>query len=146
MEMRSLKKKSPARCMTRAGENWETLLLFLLRGRSGLSGLGLGKALLEFIHATRGIHELLLSGVERMAGIANADDDHGFGRPGLDDIAARTTDLRFDILRMNICFHKRPQNLAPAVRMTSSNFRHFDQNLVSPIMTPLRREKALRCL
>ena len=50
-------------------------LFLFLRGVLGLGGLRLGGALLEFVHAAGGVHELLLAGVERMADVANADDD-----------------------------------------------------------------------
>ena len=88
----------------------------------GLGGLGLDHALLEFVHAPGGVHELLLAGVKRMAGVADADDNRGLGRAGLDDVAARATDLRFLILRVNVSFHKRPQNIPVVSGLTSGNF------------------------
>ena len=72
------KKKPPApryESATRA-VFWKKLLLLFLGGLKGdLCGSSLGSALLELVHATRRIHELLLARVERMAGVANADDD-----------------------------------------------------------------------
>ena len=70
------------------------LLLFLLGFGSGsLGGLGLGHALLEFIDATGCIDELLLSGIEGMANVANADNNHRLRGPGLDHVATRATDF-----------------------------------------------------
>ena len=83
------------------------LLLFLAGCRRRLGGLGLGGALLEFVHAAGGVHELLLAGVERVAHVANAHDDHGLGGAGLDLIAAGATDFRVHIFRMNGRLHKK---------------------------------------
>ena len=67
------KYKPPARSSNHAGGKGEQrLLLFLACGGGGLRFLRLGHALLEFVHATSGIHKLLGAGVEGMAGIANA--------------------------------------------------------------------------
>src|SRR5579871_3816648 len=99
-----------------------SLFLLFLRGQSGLSGLGLGGALLELVHATGGIHEFLLTGVKRMAHVANTDDNCRLGGAGLDHVATSATDLRVHILRMNVCFHKRPKNLTQARRITSAKF------------------------
>ena len=67
----------------------------------------LGGTLLEFVHATGGVHELLLAGVERVAHVANAHDDQGLGGAGLDLIAAGATDFRVHIFRMNVRLHKK---------------------------------------
>jgi hypothetical protein len=85
--------------------------LFLLGGLFGLRGLRLGEALLEFVHAASGVHELLLAGVKRMAGVANADDDGGSGGTRLDHVAAGATDFRIRIFRMNVRLHKRAGKL-----------------------------------
>ena len=61
--------------------------------------------LLEFVHATGRIDEFLLASEEGMAGVTNTYNDHWLGGPGLDDVAAGTTDLGLHILRMNVCFH-----------------------------------------
>ena len=82
------------------------LFLFLAGRSGGLGGLGLHQALLELVHTTGGVHELLLAGVERMARVADADDDRLPGRARLDHVAARATDFRVRIFRMNISFHK----------------------------------------
>ena len=88
--------------------NVEKLLLLLLcGGKRFLGGLRLGGALLEFVHATGGVHELLLSGVERVAHVANTDDDHRLGGAGLDLIATGATDFRVHIFRMNVRLHKK---------------------------------------
>jgi hypothetical protein len=96
--------------------------LFLLRGLCGLCGLRLGEALLEFVHAAGGVHELLLAGVKRVAGVANADDDGGSGGTRLDHVAAGTTDFRVHIFWMNVRLHKRSARLSRNGRMTSRNF------------------------
>ena len=86
----------------------EKLGLFLfLAGVFGLRGLGLGQTLLEFVHATGGINEFLLSGIERMADVADTDDDGRLGGTRLDHVAAGATDFRIRIFRMNVCLHKR---------------------------------------
>ena len=81
--------------------------LFLLRGLFGLRGLGLGEALLEFVHAAGGVHELLRAGVKRVAGVADADDDGGFGGTRLDHVAAGATDFRVRVFWMNVRLHKK---------------------------------------
>jgi hypothetical protein len=87
---------------------WQKLdFLFLLRGLFGLRGLRLGQALLEFVHASGGVHELLCAGVKRVAGVANADDDGGFGGTRLDHVAAGAPDFRVRIFWMNVRLHKR---------------------------------------
>jgi predicted RNase H-like HicB family nuclease len=86
----------------------EKLNLFLfLRGVLGLRGLRLGGALLEFVHAAGGVHELLLAGVKRMADVADADDDGRAGGTRLDHVAAGATDFRVHIFRMNVRLHKK---------------------------------------
>ena len=81
--------------------------LFLLRRVLGLRGCGFGGALLEFVHAAGGVHELLRAGVERMAHVANADDDGLLGVARLDHVAAGATDFRVHIFRMNVRLHKK---------------------------------------
>src|SRR6266511_455725 len=93
------------------GRAGNPLLLFLLRGGGGgglgLGGLRLGQALLEFVHATGGVHKLLLAGVKRVADIADTDQNRRLGGAGLDHIAAGATDFRIHILRMNVGFHNK---------------------------------------
>jgi hypothetical protein len=81
--------------------------LFLLRGEGFLGGLRLGGALLELVHAARGVHELLLSRVQGMAHIANAHNNGGPGGTRLDHVAAGATDFRVIIFRMNVRSHKK---------------------------------------
>src|SRR6185437_6737478 len=100
----------------------KTLFLLFLRGKRNLGGLRLGGALLELVHTTGGVHEFLLTSVKRMAHVANTDDDRRPGGTGLDHVAARATDFRIHILRMNVCFHKRPHKIPPARSITSPNF------------------------
>jgi hypothetical protein len=78
-----------------------------LRGVFGLRGQGLGGALLEFVHAAGGVHEFLLAGVKRMADVADADDDRGFGGTRLDDVATGATNLGVHIFRVNVRLHKK---------------------------------------
>ena len=95
-----------------AGGVWQKLnFLFLGRGGGGLRGGRFGGALLEFVHATGGVHEFLLAGVKWMAHVADTNDDGLLGGTRLDHVAAGATDFRVQILRMNVCFHKRPHNL-----------------------------------
>jgi hypothetical protein len=96
--------------------------LFLLCGLFSLYGLGLGEALLEFVHAAGGVHELLLAGVKRVADVADADDDGGFGGTRLDNVAAGATDFRIRIFWMNVRLHKRGGKLTRNRRMTRRIF------------------------
>lgn len=98
------------------------LLLLFLGGGNSLRRLGLGEALLEFVHTAGGVHKLLRAGVKRMASVANTDDDGGLGGAGLDHIAAGATDFRVHVFRMNICFHKRPRKVSRTGGMTRMNF------------------------
>src|SRR4051812_28018595 len=82
-------------------------LLFLLGGRGSLGGLRLGHALLEFIHAAGRIHELLRARVERVAGVADAQQNGLSCGTGLDHVAASATDFRVLIFRMNVSFHNK---------------------------------------
>ena len=79
----------------------------LLCGGFGLDGLRLGEALLELVHAARGVHEFLLAGVKGMTHVANADNNRLFGGTRLDYIAACTADFGVHIFRMNSGFHKK---------------------------------------
>jgi hypothetical protein len=72
-----------------------------------LRGLCLGEALLKFVHAAGGVHELLRAGVKRMAGVANANDDSGFGGASFDHVATGATDFRVRVFWMNVRLHKR---------------------------------------
>src|SRR5262249_25143180 len=101
--------------------------------RGGLRGLRLGQTLLELVHAPGGVDELLLAGVKRMTHVANADDDDRLGGAGLDHVAAGATDFRVYILRMNLCFHKRPQNLTPARWMTSAKLDCGGKRSATPL-------------
>src|SRR5579884_2595465 len=83
------------------------LLLFLFCGGGGLRGLRLGHALLELVHATGRVHKLLRTGVERMANVANTEQNHRFGRAGLDHVAAGATDFRLLIFRVYVNFHNK---------------------------------------
>jgi hypothetical protein len=88
--------------------NVEKLLLFLLGGgKRVLGGLRLGGALLEFIHATGGVHKLLLAGVKWVAHVANADDYDRPGGAGLDHVATGATDFCVHIFRMYVRLHKK---------------------------------------
>src|SRR5262245_22604683 len=58
-----------------------------------------------------------------MAIVADTDDDRRLGGACLDHVAARATDFRVHILRMNVSFHsKRPENVSSVPGMTSVNF------------------------
>ena len=74
-------------------------------------GLGLGEALLELVDATGGIDEFLHAGKERVADVADADDNAGFGGTGFDDVSAGTADLGILVFRMYIGSHKKGRKL-----------------------------------
>jgi hypothetical protein len=95
---------------------------FLPGGHGSLGRLGLGHALLEFIHTAGRIDELLLARVKRMAGIADTHNNHRLGGPGPDHIAARATNLGIHVLRMYVVFHKRLKKIPPVRRLTSRKF------------------------
>src|SRR5262249_52078419 len=99
---------------TAGGETRKKLLLFLFAVRGGgLSGLGLGDALLKLIHSSGGIDEFLHPGIKGMTDIADPDQDRRLRRTSFDDIAAGAADLCVDVLRMSISFHKNePRSLA----------------------------------
>jgi len=101
------------------------LNFFLLRrGGGGLRSLRLDEALLEFVHTAGSIHEFLRAGVERMAGIADADDDGGAGGAGFDHVAAGAPDFRICIFRMYVRLHnKRGAKLS---RINGKTRRNFD--------------------
>src|SRR5260370_22563610 len=109
----------PAMPVLRAVKTGKALLLFLSARSGGLRGLRFDHALLELVHAPCRVHELLLAGVKRMAGVTYTHDDDGLGRAGLDHVAARATDFRIHIFRMYISFHKRPDTIPLVGRMAS---------------------------
>ena len=104
-----IKSNPPAKGLPRrADAKAAALLLFPLgrvRGLGGLGGLRLHHALLEFIHAPGGIHELLRARIERVAHVANPDQDRRPRRSGLDHVPARATNLGFLIFWMYVGFH-----------------------------------------
>ena len=71
---------------------------FLLASKARPGGSRLGGALLELVHATGGVHELLLPRVERMAHVADAHDDRGSPERVLITGSRRRTDFRVPIL------------------------------------------------
>src|SRR5579885_3554860 len=83
------------------------LLALFLGGGSGLRGLRLGQALLEFIHAASRINELLRAGVKGVADVANTKKDGRLGRAGLDNVPAGAAEFRFLVSRMNVSFHNK---------------------------------------
>src|SRR5260221_3195416 len=121
MGWRKRSRLQPAEAGCRRKNDRRLNLLFLRRGSGGLGGLGLQHALLEFIDAPRGIDEFLCAGVEGMADVTNAQQDHGLGGAGLDHVAASATDFRFLIFWMNVSFHKRRQKLPAIGALTSVN-------------------------
>ncbi len=62
-------------------------------------------AALESLHAASGVHELLLSGIERMALVAEFHVQAGLGGLSGKGVAARANYLRDDVLGVNILFH-----------------------------------------
>ena len=91
----------------RAGWQKGTLPLLLFGRSSGsLGSLGLGHPLLEFVHASGRVYELLLAGIEGMTGIADTNNNHRFSGARLDDVAASATNFRLHIFGMNLRSHK----------------------------------------
>lgn len=82
------------------------LLALLLGGLRGLGGLGFGHSLLELVHPAGGIDKFLLPRVERMANIANTNQNRRLGRARLNHVAASATYLRVLVFRMDILLHK----------------------------------------
>jgi hypothetical protein len=103
------------------------LLLLLLDGIRGgglLRGGRLGEALLVLVNAASGIDKLLRARVERVANVANADQQRWLDGLRLDHIAACATDLGVLILRMNICSHNKGRRHCPQVAgLTSGIFQ-----------------------
>ena len=63
------------------------------------------ETLFKAVHASAGINQLLLAGVERMALVANLDVDLLLRGAGRERVAAGTGDHRFLVLRMDALFH-----------------------------------------
>src|SRR4029453_5285866 len=63
--------------------------------------------LLESLDPTGRVHELVLTGIERMALGAHFHADVGLGRSGVNHLAARARDGRVHIIRMNTHLHCR---------------------------------------
>jgi hypothetical protein len=59
----------------------------------------------EPFNASRGVDQLLLAGIKRVALIADFNMGAGNRRPRLDDIAARTGERGVLVLGMNFRFH-----------------------------------------
>ncbi len=72
---------------------------------AGCLAAGLAVALDKSVNATFGVDDLLLSGVERMAGAANFYADVRFGGTSQNFSAADAGCLDFLIFRMNAVFH-----------------------------------------
>src|SRR5216684_9402336 len=73
------------------------------------SGFGSGRRVLlaELVHATAGIHNLLLAGIERMAVRTDLNlQILADGRAGGKSISARAGDGDFFVIRMDAGFHR----------------------------------------
>jgi len=88
------------RAARRAFRKKRLFLFLFIRGGGVLGRLRLGQALLEFIHAASGIHELLRARIKRMADVADADQERILRGTGFDYIATRATNFRFLIFGM----------------------------------------------
>src|SRR6267154_1526806 len=106
----------------RAEKSENRLLFLLLDGGRGLRRLGFDHPLLELVHSSGGIDELLGASVKGMARVADTDNNHGLGGAGLNHVATGATDFRVHIFGMYGFFHKRPENIASIHAMTSSKF------------------------
>ena len=129
------KKESARKRKNSCGRSFEReLLLLFLRGRrrsSLLGSLGLRHTLLEFVHASGGVHKLLRSRVERMAGVADTDEDGRASGTCMDHVAASATDLRFQILWMYISFHKARRGTVPIRAWKTRGFSNFFEESAS---------------
>src|ERR1700683_1634350 len=73
-------------------------------GQTGFGHLARAETLREFLHASGGVDELLLTGEKGMAGRANAEAQVLFGGAGVIDRAAGADDLAFHIFGVDIRF------------------------------------------
>lgn len=144
-------KNKPARGLP--GKGWEPaggleggrlLLLFLGSGLGlgGLGSLGLGQALLEFVHAASGIDELLLARVERVAGVADADEQLGLGGTGLDRVATGAADLGLHVSWMCVCLHV-PKRNAEAISRPLHDKTDFQAGICIAHRVPCRTDDRL---
>ena len=77
------------------------------RGLVARVGLGtLGSAPLKALDPSAGVDQLLLAGVEGMAGRAELDMQIGLGRPRVELVAAGTMNVRERVFGMDICLHR----------------------------------------
>ena len=78
----------------------------MLWGSRGLGGWFLAVTLVETIHASGGIDQLLLTGEERVASRANFDVQVALlGRAGLECLAASAGNSYIDVFWVNSWFH-----------------------------------------
>lgn len=85
-----------------------SLKVLLRSPLTGVVGFGLsclGVALDKPVYPTFGVNNLLLAGVEGVAGAANFNTDVWFGGTGQDFCAADACSLDVLILRVNALFH-----------------------------------------
>ena len=80
----------------------------MLCGSRGLGGWFLAVTLVETIHASGGIDQLLFAGEERVASRANFDVQVALlGRARLERLAASAGNIYFDVFWVNSWFHLR---------------------------------------
>ena len=79
---------------------WSWLFRVLQTGIGSSSKFGL-----ELFDPASGVNELQLARVERMADIANVDSQLFANAFGNETIAATASDLRFDVVGVNLIFH-----------------------------------------
>jgi hypothetical protein len=116
----------------------DLLFLFLVGGGSGLRGLRLDHALLEFIDAPGGIDKFLRARVKRVADVADADQNGWLGGTGLDYVAAGATNLRLHIFGMYFLFHKpRPHKITAFRELTSANLRNFSTMVPTDVVAQI---------
>jgi hypothetical protein len=66
----------------------------------------------------------LLAGVERVARVADADDNHRLGGACFDHVAAGATDFRIHIFRMNVRLHKKERKTTTGEPDDKREFSH----------------------
>src|SRR5690625_7059464 len=83
--------------------------------------VGVAEALLELLHAPRGVDEALLTREERVVAGPDVNVDLGFGAVGFHHQLAVAVDLGGHHLRVNILLHKASLQDRKSTRLNSSH-------------------------
>jgi hypothetical protein len=104
---------------------FKAVLLFLQLAGFSFFFLVLTIALHEAVYTSFGIHNLLLTGVERMAGAANFYTNRLLGGTELDFAAADTAGDNFVILGMNSFFHNSVPVLMVMIMISMESYQRI---------------------